>query len=148
MVKYNIITELQGQIEDYNNLRTRVARVLFKLDLDFRRFGNYSKITDILIEEDGTMKVDCDNIVILEAKTSKSFSFPLDWIYLLDEQLDAVIEEYHEAERARREAETAAAMAVIKKLHEEQERKEYERLKAKYEGEASPAPYESISGGF
>ena len=143
MVKYNIITELQGQIEDYNNLRARIARVLFKLDSDFYRNGNYNRITDILIEDDGTVQVDCDNTVL-----SKSFSFPLDWIYLLDEQLDIVIKEYHEAERARIEAETAAAIAVIKKLHEEQERKEYERLKAKYEGKAPSASWEEISGGF
>lgn len=121
--------DIKRFIKDYEEIETACEKAFDKfVDADLTKFGKYSKFEriemDDLTEKEITIRY-YDN-----GYDSYEFDFinlPIDCLLddkKLDEHINKLVEEKNEKELARKK------QAI--KVKEENERKEYERLKAKY----------------
>lgn len=89
MVQYHIVKELQETVENYNSLKAKIWKIVEKCSYDFRAGYNQSI----------TFSVDEKVISVSEDFQSNGehkweyMVFPIDWIYLSDDELNEAIKE-------------------------------------------------------
>lgn len=143
----NNLSKIKETVHSYDKLRERLVKIIFILDRwqicfvyirNIKFFNkdtkNYANICYNIADNYNCdiMEVIFENKVIFENNEHTSY-IPVDWLFLDEVSLrDVVEQELKRRKEAQEKAKQQEKEAKIKKI-EEIERREYERLKAKFE---------------
>ncbi len=123
------IQNLTKIIDDYRELRGKIKRITDKFE------GRSTEVKYFGVNEPYEEIDTCYEVTCCGEPCDGERTFPVSWLSLTDNELADALYEYRKEQRRLEEEHERKRHEACLKAQEEKERAEYERLKAKFEGE-------------
>lgn len=132
MIESKSIDEIKQLLDEYDEIRQKMAKIISKREYYFYD-DEYEEIYNIYFNDDNNITIDYRVGIPNDGYEWGSYTCPVEWLYMTDEDMMNAYYLCEEQEKKRKEELKRQQEEQDRIKAEENERAEYERLKAKFE---------------